>query len=134
MKKLRSHQLAMSKMICKAANHVLLPGDVKFICNDFERQCKVFHVISRITDLDLEFDISNAHYHSRVLPQKVLDLLDHLALTQSIMYVARDLRPFNDDLRPLFSEETQKFSVRIGHFNPCFPLKAGWTREYYRFA
>lgn len=122
MKKLRSHQLAISKMLCKASGQVLLPGDVKFLRQDHVRATKVFGMTSRITDCDVEFEITNQHYHSRCLGKSTLALLDHIELTDKVMRVARDVQPMNDDLQPLFPEERQKFGVRVSYDNLCFPM------------
>lgn len=123
MKRRKRTRVAMSQMLCRLST-VLKPGDIKFLYDDEVNHEKVFSIRTPITDTETEFRVSNQNYHAKIMPQHVLDLVEYVNQMGYVLEHARDEQPFDEDLRPTTAEEKQRFGVRIGRDNPCFPKSA----------
>ncbi len=93
--------------------------DIKFLYQ--ENHTRFYSLRMPITDAEQTCEINGD------LPQGAL--IDYVISMTKTMACARDYQAFNDDLRPLVREERQKFGVKIGLVNPCFPVRKARVRN-----
>jgi hypothetical protein len=117
----RLKNLQMINMINKVTGFMIPIGDMRFSHKDRETGDHVYKLRMPVSLEYEEIRIRSNYVIAKVIPQKVLDLVDYYMVTRQAMSRARDIMPLNQDLTPLSEIEVKIFGVRENQPNKLIP-------------
>ena len=120
-KTIRHKILKMITMISNASGQVIPFGELKFSHRRVDRETHVYKILTPVTRVWQELEISDRHIQSKCLPQHIVELIEYYSKLRPLMERARDLKVYDEDVRPISAQEKQIFGVREGKDNMCFP-------------
>lgn len=110
-----------------ALSCMLTPVAIEFRRKNPRNQTSVYAMRMPISQELEEFEVCDkalayGRFHDYI-PGEVLRNCEYYTQMYEAIQNARDYRPFNDDLKPLNTEEASRFGVRVGVNNRCVPMK-----------